>query len=514
MSDLKEGVGSFVEEVVSRLSFKLSGARLSYHIKSRPDGDYLVFEVAKPNGMFFSNLNEVNDGLPLEHYFKDKIVLQERKKKPSAVFEMPEISILRSELVQSLTVQRSTFKEDFFNRYTRSVSNYEAIVLTNANFIAYGRRGAGKSSLLAYAMHEMIDSSMPVAWVAMQTYSSRDDVQAICSVFSEIFSEFGKYSHNNPNLRDLEESLGKMGEEEISEGLDKKLARMVPRIRKALGAIASTEKPLTIFLDDLHLLDVSLQPRLLSVLYSLTRDNNIYMKLSGIEPLTKLWDSVLNVGLQSPGDIQELKLDYNLTIPEQSKEHIKEILEAHVKYCGLPGISYIVEDAAVSRLVLSAAAVPRDALSLFAQAIHKSAMKKQKFVSITSINSAASENIESKLKDLELDAGLEKSEVWALLERVKNFCIVDQRKNAFLVRIDHSSRGYSLLQKLAALRFAHVLHEGITPHKAGERYIALMLDFGFYVGIRAARSVELFLEEPRDLSARELRRLPIFNPDL
>ncbi|WP_433899267.1 ATP-binding protein [Pseudomonas sp. PSE1(2024)] len=513
MSDLKEGMSPYIEDIVSKLSFKINGARLSHHIKSRPDGDYLVFEVAKPTGMFFSNINELNDNLPIDNPFKDKISLQERKKKPSAVFEMPEINILRSELVQSLTVQRSTFKEDFFNRYTRSVSNYEAIILTNANFIAYGRRGAGKSSLLAYALHKMIDSSMPVAWVAMQTYSSRDDTQAICSVFSEIFAELGKYSHNGSELKDLEESLGKMGEEDVSDGLDKKLARMVPRIRKVLSTVSSTDKPLTIFLDDLHLLDASLQPKLLATLYSLTRDNNIYIKLSGIEPLTKLWDTEANIGLQSPGDIQELRLDYNLTIPEQSKEHIKEILDAHVKYCGLPGVSYIIEDAAVSRLVLSAAAVPRDALSLFAQAIHKSTMKKQKLVSITSINSAASENIESKLKDLELDAGLEKGEVWGLLERVKNFCIVEQRKNAFLVRIDHSSRGYSLVQKLAALRFAHVLHEGITPHKAGERYIALMLDFGFYVGIRAARSVELFLEEPRDLSARELRRLPIFNPE-
>jgi hypothetical protein len=40
-----------------------------------------------------------------------------------------------------------------------------------------------------------------------------------------------------------------------------------------------------------------------------------------------------------------------------------------------------------------------------------------------------------------------------------------------------------------------------------------MLDFGFYIGIRAARSVKLFPEKPKQLTAKELRKLPIFDPD-
>lgn len=36
------------------------------------------------------------------------------------------------------------------------------------------------------------------------------------------------------------------------------------------------------------------------------------------------------------------------------------------------------------------------------------------------------------------------------------------------------------------------------------------LDYGFYVGIRAAKSVDLFQKEPKTPTAQELRKLPIF----
>jgi hypothetical protein len=84
--------------------------------------------------------------------------------------------------------------------------------------------------------------------------------------------------------------------------------------------------------------------------------------------------------------------------------------------------------------------------------------------------------------------------------------------NAFLLEIKNDDPTFKAIQELIALRFVHVLHEGITPHEAGRRYQALMLDYGFYVGIRAARSVDLFQKEPKAPSVQQLRKLPIFTP--
>jgi hypothetical protein len=54
----------------------------------------------------------------------------------------------------------------------------------------------------------------------------------------------------------------------------------------------------------------------------------------------------------------------------------------------------------------------------------------------------------------------------------------------------------------------HILNDGFTPGEVGRRYMALMLDYGFYVGMRAAKSVDLFYKEPKQLQAQELRKLP------
>lgn len=499
------------EEVCQAITKILNGISLDYHIKNRPDGDFLVFEIAEPSSRFYSIINAVNDYLHEEHLFKNRLSLARRVKRRLDIFNTPEILMLRRELAQSLTVNRNSFQNESSSRYIPSVSNYEGDIVGNANFIVYGRRGAGKSSLLAYAMNELVSHGKPTVWVSMQTYSSRDDSQAICSVMSEIFGQAKANSARPDELEKISETLQELGEIDDSEQAAKKLSRLTARLRTVIGGCGTAEAPLSIFLDDFHVLKPTLQPTLLSAIYSISRDNNVYIKISGIEALTRTWDDASMSGMQSPHDIQIMRLDYNLTMPDRSEGHIRDILDSHARYCGLPGISYIADDSTISRLVLAAAAVPRDALSLFSQAINKSFLKSRKTVSITSINAAASESIEEKLKDFQQDLSSQKDDIRNLLEKVKDFCISEQ-KNAFLVKIDNRNPGFSLIQKLAALRFAHVLHEGTTPHKAGERYMALMLDFGFYVGVRTARSVELFLSTPRIISAKEVRKLPIFHP--
>jgi hypothetical protein len=48
--------------------------------------------------------------------------------------------------------------------------------------------------------------------------------------------------------------------------------------------------------------------------------------------------------------------------------------------------------------------------------------------------------------------------------------------------------------------------------EAGRKYLALILDYGFYTGIRAAQSVDLFNKQTQRVTYKELRRLPVFQP--
>lgn len=153
-------------------------------------------------------------------------------------------------------------------------------------------------------------------------------------------------------------------------------------------------------------------------------------------------------------------------------------------------------------------------MDLFARAITRATSQDQKKVSITSINLAASEIAEHKLRDVEKDHSEAFASTRTVLEQLKAFCVKERRQNAFLVEIKNDDKAFTCIQELIALRLVHVLHEGITPHEAGRRYQALMLDYGFYVGIRAARSVDLFQRKPKTPSAKDLRGLPVFKLEM
>jgi Cdc6-like AAA superfamily ATPase len=485
-----------------------NSAELSYEIKDRADGPFLVFHLAYPTDRFFRILKEVVDSLPEASAFKDRVTIQTRKNAPVGRLQLPETYLLRTALSESLTVDRYTFGDDYFTRYTPSVTDLERQITSNANYIVYGRRGSGKSSLLAYAMHHLIDNKAPFAWISMQAYANQGGVFVTADIFRDILSQLSQFKC--PLAATLSKEVELLNGQSMNElRKERTLERLASKIRGAIGTI-SQRTPVTIFLDDLHLLKGQYQPTFLHHLYSLTRGNRSYIKASGIEQFTRLWNATSKKGLEPVHDAQILKLDHNLTVPDKSFLHIQKILDTHARFCGLPSVSYLTGSRVLERLVWVAAAVPRDALNLFSLAISKGLAKDEKKVSVTSINAAASEMAEQKLGDIDKDISEEIVGARNLLEQIKEFCVSKQRKNAFLFEIRNKDTAYNDMQRLIALRLVHVLHEGITPHEAGRRFLALMLDYGFYVGIRAATSVDLFQKEPRALTAKELRKLPIF----
>ena len=153
--------------------------------------------------------------------------------------------------------------------------------------------------------------------------------------------------------------------------------------------------------------------------------------------------------------------------------------------------------------------MPRDAIYLFSQAIQKASIDNKGRVTVSNVNQAASETLTIKLRDLEQDASQQADDLKATLETIKTFCIKEKRQNAFLIEIDNTSDLFQRVTSLVQLRLLHVISEGITPHEAGRKYLALILDYGLYIGIRAAQSVELFNRSFDDSSAAALRKLPI-----
>jgi len=497
-----------VEAILMNFKRRSGFDGIEYEVKQRADTQALVLQMANPTERFFRVLQEAKSAL----YLDDAPTITIQKRIPRNRLQSPEAKYLLQTLSESLNISRFSFKEDFFARYTKSVSNAEAQITAAANHIVFGRRGAGKSSLLLYALRSRDAAAQPSAWIDMQAYESRNDNRVVLDILVDVLQQLEEVLARSSTYTRTVSTIQRLRRQ--TDLADDQIRKYLPEVRALFAAGVSHAKNLFIFLDDFHVIDISTQPKLLGFLYSVTRGNNLFLKLSAIEKLTRSWDSKAHAGLQVPHDAQTIKLDYNLTMPDKAASHIEGILDAHAVYCGLPAVRFLCTSGGVlSRLVWVSAGVPRDALNMFAQAMTKATAEGRSLVSVTNVNVAASEMVSQKLRDLEVDVpeGSIETHLASALETVKDFCIKKERKNAFLIEI-RNDPFYQNILKLVDLRLVHVISEGITVGEAGRKYVALILDYGFYTGIRAAQSVDLFNKQTARVAYKDLRKLPVFEP--
>jgi len=494
-----------------RLDFeKRSGLRgLPYSIRDRPTSATLVLEVLHPTERLFGALDAALKAFPL--HGEKVLTATLKRRQDSLILRAPETRLLVKTLAESRTADRHSFGDDFFGRYTRSLFGAEEQVTARSNNVVFGRRGSGKSSLLLYALHSREAGGEPSVWVDMQVYAQREDEAVIVDVLSEIVSQtWGLVTTNlfAPGIRDKLSELKRRGDQVTL----REIREVLPDIKRLFATLQQAPSDFFVFLDDFHVIGRTLQPLLLDILYAFCRGNRVFLKISAIETLTRLWEATTRRGLEVPHDAQVLRLDYNLTNPQMATEHITKILDGHANYCGLPSVRLLCsENDVLSRLVWVAAGVPRDSISIFSRAITAAAQEGKKRVTVTNVNVAAAEVVADKLRDIEIDTTGSFDEANELLAEIKDFCLRKKKHNAFVVEIAHDDKTYTLVRELVDLRLLHVIHDGITRHRADRRYIALILDYGFYIGVRAAKSIDLFNKSVGMPTFAELRAIPVFS---
>lgn len=110
-----------------------------FSIITRPDGHALIFRVANPTERFYKLLQEINPTVSAGN--GPTIISTVKKRTPNNRLQSPEARYFLRILSESLNISRASFKDDFFARYTKSVSNAEAQITAAANHIVFGRRG-------------------------------------------------------------------------------------------------------------------------------------------------------------------------------------------------------------------------------------------------------------------------------------------------------------------------------------------------------------------------------------
>jgi hypothetical protein len=498
-------VNDSAQKLIERFAIACNITPPHYSIVDKAGEKYLAIHVGRINEIYAQKLSEIKEQLRDTNDFADRVFL--KPSKPESWLRSLECQLLQRLLAQSLTVGKSTLQSEYHQKFIPFVGGEERQIYSETNHVVFGRRGAGKSSLVLYACNCAKRDRFPFAWIALQQYRRRDDLLVVPQVLYEVVDALAEVGSEDleriKRLRNVVYGLEEKGADLTKKHIDVTL----PVFARDFLPFVRRHSNFYIFLDDLHLLHPSIQPYVLSAIYSFSRGNNVHLKITAIENLTHLFDDKCQEGLQTPGDAQVMRLDYNLVNPHVAFTHIDQILTSYVRFVGIPSLSSLCGNNVKERLVWVSAGVPRDALYIFNNAITKAIAADRKTIAVMDINMAAADSLTEKERFVSDDVAEDATEVLRVVSDIKDFCLKEIRCNAFLAHIDTTDDRYKLLKKVSDLRFIHVLHPGITPEKAGEKYEALMLDYAFYTGFRKAQSVTEFKSQPEQPRAKELRKL-------
>ncbi|MDQ8031606.1 MAG: hypothetical protein REJ50_06290, partial [Bordetella sp.] len=167
--------------------------------------------------------------------------------------------------------------------------------------------------------------------------------------------------------------------------------------------------------------------------------------------------------------------------PEAAELHLRTILKGFLDAIGYELSSSVMADAAFRRLAWANAGVPRDFLQMFGRSLEHAARNRHSSVTLSDINVAIGEFGQQKLSELDLDARNEAGMIRTMLDLLESLCLDAEKKNAFLIRSGNSQER-AIVQVLSDLRLVHLIHQSITPKKAGERFEAFILDYSLFTG--------------------------------
>lgn len=375
-------------------------------------------------------------------------------------------------------------------------------VIAHRHHLIFGRRGVGKTALMAEAKRIVVENNDVAVWVNLQTIRFETVTRAYCFVCRQICYEMQKHFQQRQfppvvlsQINELDETLGRATR---LEGADKELlASLIPLTQLVVRRFLDTTScHLYLFIDELHYFEKAKQPILLDALHGSMRDCNAWLKIAGIRHLSRWFQSHPPLGLQTGHDADHINLDITLESPSKAKTFLEQILASYARSVGISGLSGLIITDALNRLVLASGAVPRDYLVLFAGAIRQAQRRdRARTIGVQDINKAAGEAASVKLTELDDDtSGATNGQaLLAALNLIRAFCI-DEKKYTFF-RIEFSDKEanpvqYGLIQDLMDLRLLHLIDSSLSDqHEAGKRSEVYMLDLSQFSGQRLKKNL-------------------------
>jgi hypothetical protein len=502
---ITESVEDAKRATASRFAQALGLSTVSTSIEVIGGLEFLKFRVGRNAPVYDHALRETQKSIPEENPFRGHLGLSIE---PQSHFPISvEAEVLRGILARSTRVISSDERATSLAQYVPFQNNEESLVIQPAAHLIIGRRGVGKSTLIARAQEILRRARNFCVVVDSQPYTQLTGDALFFDVtadFARSIARIAKESNQDSLYKEFSSLAERLLEGQVP----------VPRIASTLRRLiqdltTSWNSDLFVFFDDFHLIQPAYQPSLIEVIHGALKGARGWLKIVGLQSLLRHYDPKTRQGLQTPGDAQTISLDLTLVDPEAAEEHLQKILSSFLGLVGIKRMSDAIAESAFKRLVWANAGVPRDFLQMFAASIEHAARVDRSKVELTDSNLAIGELGQKKMSELEDDARNEEGQLRELLGSIEEYCLGEKKINAFLIR-STATPEYKLVETLSDLRLLHILHKTITPHKAGERYEAYMLDYSLFTGFRRRPNIKQIMPaDGSQFKSSELRKIPI-----
>jgi hypothetical protein len=408
-------------------------------------------------------------------------------------------------LVNLLTARSRTSEIQPSLEYIADAGGKISVAQTARHQLIFGRRGSGKTALLAETKSVIEKIGHLSIWMNLQTYRHDPAQRAflhcclrLCTLIQTVSASKRLATHVLRNANQIATECDRLLVPETPS--DVGVRRLVPTVQSLLRDFLDTAATkVFIFLDDFHYVKRLDQPLLLDLLHGIVRDCDAWLKVATIKHLTRWYEQHLQLGLQVGHDAAAIDLDVTLQNLDNAKRFLESMLFSYAKRCSIPSLSLVFSKDALDRLVLASGAVPRDYLLLAASAIQQGQQRgKAKQVGVQDINKAAGEAKQQRVDELEEDAASahgESQSILHCLQHLRHFCI-DQRSWTYF-RIDFQDKEahlseYGRLTGLLDLRLLHLVEPSLSDeHHAGQRSEVYMLDLSQFVGQRVKRKLNM-----------------------
>ena len=373
--------------------------------------------------------------------------------------------------------------------------NHKGKILLKQNHVVFGRRGAGKTSLINTLCDVHKINNHIITYTNLEDYKDVSFPNILLHVLQAFFKQIKRHLKTrlrqnpisypkylrilrkiNRNLKEIENSIitpDKLEEKIKEKGsadakvdfkfgassstakvgigdsssveIEKTLIRdkldtlknSIPNLKEILTLIASfiDKKPIFIILDDFYFVPKNVQPYFIDFFHRLSKDTMLYLKLATIKHRSKLYLQLSDsyIGTELGHDIHEIDLDYTLDKFEELKNFMHSLVQEACKEINIQvDLDPIFSEAGLSQLCLASGGVPRDYLILLKKLLEKYQLDVKK-ISKQDVIETAIENMVNKISSLKTDSATEKDILEYYLHAIQDYIIKDKSTNIFLV---------------------------------------------------------------------------------